>query len=29
MPTKEKLLRRLFQKRLPRDFTKQELAQLK
>ena len=28
MPTKEKLLRRLFQKRLPRDFTKQELAQL-
>ncbi len=28
MPTKEKLLRQLFQKRLPRDFTKQELAQL-
>lgn len=25
MPTKEKLLKKLFQKRIPRNFTKQEL----
>lgn len=28
MPTKDKLLRKLFQKRLPRNFTVQELRQL-
>ena len=28
MPTKEKLLRKLFQKRLPRNFTKQDLSAL-
>ncbi|MBE6006089.1 MAG: type II toxin-antitoxin system HicA family toxin [Sarcina sp.] len=28
MPSKEKLMRKLFQKRLPRNFTKQELAAL-
>ena len=28
MPTKEKLLQKLFQKRLPRNFTKQDLSAL-
>lgn len=28
MPTKEKLLQKLFQKRLPRNFTKQDLGAL-
>ena len=28
MPSKEKLLRKLFQKRLPRNFTKQDLSAL-
>ena len=28
MPSKEKLLKKLFQKRLPRNFTKQELTAL-
>ena len=28
MPSKEKLLKKLFQKRIPRNFTKQELTSL-